>query len=313
MLKSLGIDAVQEQVYERVLAHPGRTADELTAGQPELHAALDTLEKAQMVRTADGRYTAVPPELALQHLLDDRRHELERTAARVRELERLHRATPGPHHELPVQAVPGDEAPAYLTAIHNATRTQVRAFETPPYGKRILPVDAEPVADAIRSGVRHRIVYSREAVDWQGLDTLRVTLSVGEEARVVGAVPIRLAIYDDTVATLPARSGRPVTEGILVVRPGALLDGLIALFEQVWATALPLTPDADDELDPEDDQTLIALLAAGMGDQAIARQLGISLRTVGRRVQRVQTGLNAATRFQAGFALGLSRPTAPES
>ncbi|MDX2969313.1 hypothetical protein PWY87_07180 [Kribbella solani] len=42
-------------------------------------------------------------------------------------------------------------------------------------------------------------------------------------------------------------------------------------------------------------------------DQAIARQLGISLRTVGRRIQRVQNSLHAETRFQAGVAVGLAR------
>lgn len=127
---------------------------------------------------------------------------------------------------------------------------------------------------------------------------------------MAGDVPLRLAIYDGKVATLPALTGRPVTEGVLVVRPSSLLDALIALFEQVWATALPLSLEESAEGDDaDDDRTLIALLAAGMGDQAIARQLGISLRTVGRRVQRVQTGLNAATRFQAGVAVGLSRST----
>ncbi|WP_405063334.1 helix-turn-helix domain-containing protein [Kribbella sp. NBC_01505] len=309
MLESLGIDAAQEELYEHVLTRPGRKADDLPASP----AALDELVAMRLLRCLDGRYSAVPPELALQHFLDDRRLELERAAARVHELERLHRATPDPAGQVPIQIVPGDEAPMFQAAIYASLRHQLRAFETPPYGKRILPADAEPAADAIHRGVRHRIVYSRQAIEEQGLEILRVTLPIGEEARVVGAVPMRLAIFDDTVATMPIRTGRPVTEGILVVRPSALLDALIALFEQVWSTALPLNPDLRDELDPEDDRTLIALLAAGMGDQAIARQLGISLRTVGRRVQRVQNSLNAATRFQAGVAVGLSRQAGGES
>lgn len=308
MLESLGIDAEQERLYEVVLTHPGRTAGELSGEHGVEAAMLARLIDLRLVRVADGRYTAVPPELALQAMLDARQVELDRAAARVRDLERLHRATPDPQRRAPVEVVPGDQAPAYLTAIHNSTRVEVLALETPPYGKQILPADAKPVATSIRRGVRHRIVYSRDAVDEQGLDTLRVTLSAGEQARVAGEVPLRLAIYDGKVATMPAVSGRPVTEGVLVVRPSSLLDALTHLFERVWATALPLALESPAEGDDDtDDQLLVALLAAGMGDQAIARQLGISLRTVGRRVQRVQAGLNAATRFQAGVAVGLAR------
>jgi DNA-binding NarL/FixJ family response regulator len=49
------------------------------------------------------------------------------------------------------------------------------------------------------------------------------------------------------------------------------------------------------------DQQLLALLAAGLTDQAIARKLGVALRTVERRVRRMMDGLGARTRFQAGL------------
>ncbi|MFF0266227.1 TrmB family transcriptional regulator [Kribbella sp. NPDC004536] len=306
MLESLGIDPAQEELYEQVLTDPGRTAAEL-AGTPARRHALEQLVARGLLRCVDGQHTAVPPELALQRLLDERRADLDRTAARVRELERLHRASPGAARQTPVELVPGDQAPEYALALHAATQYELRAFETPPYGKRIVPADTVPVTTAIHRGVRHRIVYSRDAVDEQGLETLRTTLAVGEQARVVGDVPVRLAIFDDQAATMPVTTGRPVTEGLLVIRPSSLLDSLIALFEQVWAGALPLHLEPATVTDPDDDRTLIALLASGMGDQAIARELGISLRTVGRRVRRVQSSLNAATRFQAGVAVGLSR------
>ncbi|HZX02479.1 helix-turn-helix domain-containing protein [Kribbella sp.] len=310
MLERLGIDAEQEQVYEHVLTHPGRTAAEVAQ---ELGGAdLDALVAKGLLRVDSGRYSAVPPALTLQGLLDARQLELDRAAARVRELERLHSAAPYGALPAPVEVVPGHQAHDYLMAIHRATRSEVRAFETPPYVKPISVEDAQPVAAAIQHGVAHRIVYSRAAVDEQGLDTLLVTLSVGEQARVTGDVPMRLAIYDDRIATLPAVTGTRTDEGLLVVRPSALLDALIALFERVWASALPLTLTAEEPVEAAEaeDRILIALLSAGMSDQAIARQLGISLRTVGRRIQRVQNGLHAQTRFQAGVAVGLARPGA---
>jgi DNA-binding NarL/FixJ family response regulator len=42
------------------------------------------------------------------------------------------------------------------------------------------------------------------------------------------------------------------------------------------------------------------LLTVGASDQVVARQLGVSVRTVERRVRYLTEHLGAATRFQAG-------------
>ncbi|GAB2845955.1 helix-turn-helix domain-containing protein [Lentzea nigeriaca] len=46
---------------------------------------------------------------------------------------------------------------------------------------------------------------------------------------------------------------------------------------------------------------LLTLMAAGATDRAIARELGISERTVHRRIARLQVLLGAHSRFQLGF------------
>jgi len=48
------------------------------------------------------------------------------------------------------------------------------------------------------------------------------------------------------------------------------------------------------------DQMILALLAAGAPDATIARQAGVSQRTVERRVRALMDQLGAGTRFQAG-------------
>ena len=53
-----------------------------------------------------------------------------------------------------------------------------------------------------------------------------------------------------------------------------------------------------------EDQRLLALAAAGLTDQAIARRLGVAQRTVERRMQRILKALDATTRFQAGLRVG---------
>jgi DNA-binding NarL/FixJ family response regulator len=48
-------------------------------------------------------------------------------------------------------------------------------------------------------------------------------------------------------------------------------------------------------------------MAAGLTDQAIARQLAISERTVQRRIQRICERLGVTTRFQAGLQTARQR------
>jgi DNA-binding NarL/FixJ family response regulator len=50
----------------------------------------------------------------------------------------------------------------------------------------------------------------------------------------------------------------------------------------------------------DDRRLLIDLLASGARDEQIAGVLGISLRTVRRRVAELLTELDASSRFQAG-------------
>jgi DNA-binding NarL/FixJ family response regulator len=50
-----------------------------------------------------------------------------------------------------------------------------------------------------------------------------------------------------------------------------------------------------------DGDTLVSLLAAGMNDKSIAQELGISARTLERRILDLFRSLDSKTRFQAGW------------
>ena len=54
---------------------------------------------------------------------------------------------------------------------------------------------------------------------------------------------------------------------------------------------------------------MLRLLVAGLKDEAIARYLGCSLRTVRRRVAGLMEHYGADTRFQLGASLAALRPT----
>ncbi|GAA4410402.1 helix-turn-helix transcriptional regulator [Actinokineospora soli] len=52
---------------------------------------------------------------------------------------------------------------------------------------------------------------------------------------------------------------------------------------------------------------LLALMATGATDRAIARELGVSERTVARRIARLQVLLGAHSRFQLGAMASAKR------
>jgi DNA-binding CsgD family transcriptional regulator len=146
--------------------------------------------------------------------------------------------------------------------------------------------------------VRARIVYARDALELPGvLARAQEAARFHEEARVATDVPTRMVLVDRRAALVPLA---PVaSSGSLLIRSSLLVEALWALFESVWEHAVPQGAESD-ELD-EHDRTIVALMAAGLKDEAIARRLGVAERTVGRRISALLAELGASTRFQAGI------------
>ena len=89
-----------------------------------------------------------------------------------------------------------------------------------------------------------------------------------------------------------------------MIHSSSLLDTLSALFEAVWATAVPVRfgdQAVGGDQAAGDRRMLLGLLAAGLTDEAIADQLDWHPRTVQRHVRRLMTELGAQTRFQLGL------------
>jgi len=125
-------------------------------------------------------------------------------------------------------------------------------------------------------------------------------IDVGEDARVLADLPVKLVIGDDHVGLLvpePARSG---VAGSLVVHASGLLNAFCGLFETLWTLVVPVTAAEPSVRLSERDRTIITLMAAGLTDEAIARRLRLSRRTVVRRITALLDRLGATTRFQAG-------------
>ena len=84
----------------------------------------------------------------------------------------------------------------------------------------------------------------------------------------------------------------------MLVRQGALVDALTLLFELYWERSVAVPDTARPRIDER--AFLVRQLASGAKDEQIARTLGLSLRTVRRRVADLMIELGVDTRFQAG-------------
>ncbi|MEV8503890.1 hypothetical protein AB0368_03550 [Actinoplanes sp. NPDC051475] len=308
-----GLGPEDEAVYEALvdgpatvpeLARSTRLAEEL------VRVALDHLEEAGLTGRGAGhpeRHTAAAPDVALEALLLRQEARLQRARLHAHQLAARHRrAHAGDDPASLVEVVTGRMAVLErFEQVQRAARQQIRAIDKPPYA--VPSGNRNPVEhEMLGRGIRYRVIYDPQGLtDFHDLRAdLEQTAARGEVARVLTGLPTKLILADDRVGMMPLQAAPSSIESIIVVHPSALLEALSALFESLWARALPLglvpggaTVDAGPT---RDERRLLALLTTGMPDVVIARQLGLSYRTFQRRLRELLVRLDAETRFQAG-------------
>ncbi len=323
MLEAIGLSPVESRLYTTLIDNPRSTAPELAryCEIPSGQAArgLAHLARRGLASRLPGEhacYIAVAPDISIQLLLSRREHELHQVRAAIQELTvAFHRASRHTHPAELVEVVTGSQnIMSRAFQLQDSAQASMRAIDMPPY---VMPMGANVERERRRLSERidYRVLYDREAVAQPGrLSDIQRLRERGEKARVLAGLPLKLWIADDTAALIPIRGSNHENDAAFIVYPSALLDGLIALFELEWERAVPMrllstaraeAHDAQGPSTPDPDEitgALLSLLAAGLTDEGIARSLGLSLRTVQRRIHDLMRELNATTRFQAGMA-----------
>ena len=212
------------------------------------------------------------------------------------------RAVAGRAERLIEIAVGRDAIEARIDDVLRGATVRAVGTDTPPYVADGSPQVSSAELALLDRGVRFRAIYAAEVLDHPGwVARLTAMADRGEQARVLPQVPVKLLVVDGTTAILPLAGdgpSRPDARAV-VVNDSALTGALQVLFDQLWSQAVPLRLSKSNGHDPT--TTLVNLLATGMKDEAIARQLGISGRTLRRRIAEVQEQLGASSRFQAGL------------
>ncbi|MCP3817998.1 helix-turn-helix transcriptional regulator [Streptomyces sp. A3M-1-3] len=129
--------------------------------------------------------------------------------------------------------------------------------------------------------------------------------ALGGRVKTAQMLPLRMIAVDGSAAMVPA----PAPEGqlaALLVHGGPLATVFHQIFEHCWVTSacLPLPGSESAEGTKaglgDRESAVLTLLAAGATDEAIARRLGSSERTVRRIVAELMEQLGATSRFEAG-------------
>ncbi|MFD0112490.1 LuxR C-terminal-related transcriptional regulator [Streptomyces sp. NPDC058320] len=316
-LAALGLSPIAEQVYVFLIDQGGeQTAQAVEHGlglpAPLVAGILGDLEQHLLVvgtTARPPRYSARPPEPALESLVVRRGDELARIRLYAKELQSRFREVHGsgiPADQLEVVVGESQVVRHYEYMLENAKR-ELSVFTRPPFvvgGQQQVESVLRTERDGIRRGVRYRTVYDSASLDEPfALEIAQHSVSLGEEARVIGDLPLKLLLMDRSTGFAPLHTDNPAA-GSVILRPSPLLDALIALFESVWARAVPLGPSEPPQgpagLD-ERSRQIVLLLSGGLKDESIARVLGVSRRTVQKHVSSIMETLGARTRFQAAL------------
>ncbi|MFI1533662.1 helix-turn-helix transcriptional regulator [Streptomyces anandii] len=160
----------------------------------------------------------------------------------------------------------------------------------------------------IERGVRIRTLYQHTARYSQEKLAYAAHLADGKvEYRSIDELVERLIICDETVAFIPTRDDQQVA---LELRHPGLVRYLIKVFEFMWSRAVPLSAGAPYETAPdgitEIQHSIAKLLVEGHVDEAIARRLGMNVRTCRAHIAKLATALGSGSRAQLGYLIAQS-------
>ena len=313
VLDAIGLDEQHTAVYRLLLGLPSADAEqvarEASLGVRDARGILDDLEALGLIArqaSAPDRVVASPPSVALRPMLLERERRLTAAHEALVHLSDLYREGAA-QRSAPdvVDVVLGPEAVIQrLGQLQASAERQVSAFVLKEVAL-LTGADNTEEDRALARGVRYRVIVETAVLDRPGfVDTVRQLEPLGEEVRVRPSLPTRLFVADESLALLPMHShGERTVSGALLVHPSGLLDLVLAMFEEAWRDAPRLLADRAELHLPDPapvDRELLALLLLGLTDAAAGAQLGLSVRTVQRRVAELMERAGVTTRIQLG-------------
>jgi DNA-binding NarL/FixJ family response regulator len=293
----------------------------LSVGSPEqVRSAAVELTGLGLLKVDHGQVVAVPYADVIDQLLAQQARFLKQALngvqdaqRRLRTLIRESRWLGGDESET-VTSAPSDQGHGYMQEVRTRPQQGLAAIHPGArFPQEVLDSSLERAERDLRVGIALRVVHQSSALAHpQSMEYLRQIERLGAHVRLRENLPFRLMLMDDdsAVCALPTRDA---DDDIFLLRGVRLIGLLNHVFRAIWVDAVPLAlavdrrPATKTEAQPvrtvltPQQQAIIRYLAEGETDQAIARQLGVTTRTVTRRLGEIYDALGARSRFQAGM------------
>lgn len=307
----LGVGSQGEELYRHVLRSPGQTlaahVAQLGWTDYEAEHAIEQLRARRLVRLTDlGEVVADHPRAALERVvsaeearLATRRQDLARVRDAIDSFVTDHRAG----QELSTSDQPLRERvdQAVLGSVHeHLVASTVGVIRQAVPGAPRTPDDYPTVRQQLGSGREQRALYLADALH-EHSDALAAWAELGEQQRVAASLPSEFVVFGEEVAIGSTEWGRGGGDHLLLRDP-MVVAAFIELFDRLWAAATP----AEQSDDPSSN-ALVDWMQQGLTDEAIARAMGVSLRTVRRRIAAMMREHGVSTRFQLALRIAERR------
>jgi len=304
--------------YDRLLASNGCAKDEAATfiGDPELVRALTGCGMAHFLPhspAAPAWLAPAPPDLALQGVLgglqtralrdQERLLDGHRRLADAQAVPDAHAAGLSPGHLIRVLSGRA-EITSLSASLINAARKDWMTMDNLDTDMPLTADFAQPPLPAAGGQVRCRAIYAAAVMDHPvGRRLIEVCGAAGEQARLLPHVPMKMKLADQNAALLPLTPTG--TAGALLVRAPLITTALREYFELLWDKATPIAPKRPSPTAqrlPPGQRIVLALMAEGLQDDAIARRAQLSTTTVRRHIAVLMKRLEVTSRFAAGAA-----------
>ncbi len=179
-----------------------------------------------------------------------------------------------------------------------ARATREVSLLVPAYTAGSFEFAKEIIEMLLRNGVTIRLIWSAHLLATPVVNAYaKWLLTRTVVPRIVEYVPSRAIIVDRAAAVAldPVRGAR-------LIRRAFAVEPLNETADELWKQGTPVSrSDAHPSDAPQSrNEVVLRLLAKGLTDDAVARRIGVSVRTVRNDVASAMSVLEARSRFQAG-------------
>lgn len=315
----------------RHMARTGATtvshlSGEIDMSRHQVQAAVAELVSLKLVREGDdGTIVAMPHSQALDDLLAEQAMLLTNALQHVSDGQRRLRVLvenrsmldPAEAERISTTAM-GDAADKGMFELPGQAKEALSAIHPGgSFDEALLRRSLARAEECIDKNVRMRVIHQTSVLRHPGMVAyLEQLASLGCRVRLRDNLPFRLLLIDASAAVCAVP-----TSGSFFFKGERVMVLLNRVFETTWVDAIPLdraTARVDATSVPRQAQeyagaparlaldsgqeAILRFLAEGQTDQAIARALGITTRTVTRRMSEIYEALGVQSRFQAGIA-----------